>query len=110
MGIPSYSAARISGCRNASSGPLSRSTPARIASSRMATRSLTRRPDTTARSDTEKSIPSSAATRTASRTGAERNSSRSAIAADSDSGARRPIALHTAVLDHQRLTTPERVQ
>ena len=91
-GISSYSAARISGCRNPSRWPDSASTPTAHASSMARTRSATLRSSTMARSVTVKSTPSRAAARSTSRTGPVTKPSRSAIAADSEPGAVSPAS------------------
>ena len=91
-GISSYSAARISGCRNPRPWPDSASTPAAHASSTAGIRSATLRPSTIARSGTAKSMPSRAAARSTSRTGPATKPRRSAMAADSEPGAEPPAS------------------
>ena len=96
-GISSYSAARISGCRNPRPFPDSASTPAARASSTAGIRSVTLRFKMTARSVTAKSTPSRAAARSTSRTGLATKPRRSTMAADSEPGTELAVSAATPV-------------
>ena len=103
VGISSYSAVRISGCRKARPLPDSISTPAAQASSTAATSWTTLRPSTVDKSDTVKSTPSRAAARSTWRTQPGTKRSRSAMASDSESGA---VSLITSAIPASVMVRP----